>query len=101
MSKKLDLSKTVYELTKEYPELIGIMAELGFTEITKKTMLHSVGKIMTIPKGAKMKNISMMDVVTTLMSNGFELIGEMPLMQASEQATKKEPAMIPQTAPNN
>ena len=36
MSKKLDLSKTVYELTKEYPELIGIMAELGFTEITKK-----------------------------------------------------------------
>lgn len=91
MSKKLDLSKTVYELTKEYPELIGIMAELGFTEITKKTMLHSVGKIMTIPKGAKMKNISMMDVVTTLMSNGFELIGEMPLMQASEQATKKEP----------
>ena len=47
---------------------------------------------MTIPKGAKMKNISMMDVVTTLMSNGFELIGEMPLMQASEQATKKEPA---------
>lgn len=92
MSKKLDLSKTVYELTKEYPELIGIMAELGFTEISKKTMLHSVGKIMTIPKGAKMKNISMMDVVTTLMSNGFELIGEMPLMQASEQATKKEPA---------
>ena len=92
MSKKLDLSKTVYELTKEYPELIGIMAELGFTEITKKTMLHSVGKIMTIPKGAKMKNISMMDVVTTLMSNRFELIGEMPLMQASEQATKKEPA---------
>lgn len=92
MSKKLDLSKTVYELTKEYPELIGIMAELGFTEITKKTMLHSVGKIMTIPKGAKMKNISMMDVVTTLMSNGFELIGEMPLMQASEQAMKKEPA---------
>lgn len=92
MSKKLDLSKTVYELTKEYPELIGIMAELGFTEITKKMMLHSVGKIMTIPKGAKMKNISMMDIVTTLMSNGFELIGEMPLMQASEQATKKEPA---------
>lgn len=92
MSKKLDLYKTVYELTKEYPELIGIMAELGFTEITKKTMLHSGGKIMTIPKGAKMKNISMMDVVTTLMSNGFELIGEMPLMQASEQATKKEPA---------
>ena len=78
MAKKLDLNRTVFELTEEYPELIDIMAGLGFTEITKKPMLHSVGKIMTIPKGAKMKNISMMDVVTTLMRNGFELVGEMP-----------------------
>ena len=49
--KKLDLSRTVYELTNEYPELVGIMAKLGFTEITKKPMLFSVGKNMTIPKG--------------------------------------------------
>ncbi|KGF09165.1 histidine kinase [Clostridiales bacterium S5-A14a] len=80
MTKKLDLNKTVFELTQEYPELVDIMAELGFTEIKKKPMLYSVGKIMTIPKGAKMKNISMMDVVTALISNGFELIGEMPEM---------------------
>ncbi len=33
---------------------------------------------MTIPKGAKMKNISMGDVVLTLMSHGFELEGTMP-----------------------
>ena len=80
MAKKLDLNKTVFELTQEYPELVDIMVRLGFTEITKKPMLHSVGKIMTIPKGAKMKNISMMDVVTTLINNGFELVGEMPDM---------------------
>ena len=73
MAKKLDLNKTVYELTQEYPELIEIMAGLGFTEIIKKPMLHSVGKIMTIPKGAKMKNISMMDVVTTLMAKASSL----------------------------
>lgn len=73
MSKKIDLNKTVFELTKQYPELIDIMAKLGFTEITKKPVLNSVGKIMTIPKGAKMKNISMIDVVSTLLANGFEL----------------------------
>lgn len=78
MSKKINLNNTVFELTQQYPELIDIMAGLGFTEITKKPVLNSVGKIMTIPKGAKMKNISMMDVVTTLMANGFELEGEMP-----------------------
>lgn len=36
MTKKLDLNKTVFELTQEYPELVDIMAELGFTEIKKK-----------------------------------------------------------------
>lgn len=86
MAKKLDLNKTVYELTQEYPELIEIMAGLGFTEIIKKPMMHSVGKNMTIPKGAKMKNISMMDVVTTLMGKGFELVGEMPDMSSAPQA---------------
>ena len=96
MSKKLDLSKTVYELTNEYPELVDIMAGLGFTEVTKKPMLHSVGKIMTIPKGAKMKNISMMDVVSTLMANGFELVGEMPVMQMEEQTAVKTPTDSPE-----
>ena len=33
MSKKIDLNKTVFELTKQYPELIDIMAKLGFTTL--------------------------------------------------------------------
>ncbi|MBO5568717.1 MAG: DUF438 domain-containing protein [Clostridia bacterium] len=93
MAKKLDLNKTVFELTEQYPELIDIMAKLGFTEITKKPVLHSVGKIMTIPKGAKMKNISMMDVVTSLVANGFELIGDMPDIKIPDAPAA--PAAVP------
>lgn len=89
MAKKLDLNKTVYELTQEYPELIDIMAELGFTEITKKAMLHSVGKMMTIPRGAKMKNIPMTNIVTSLMRQGFELVGGMPDLATAVQPEKK------------
>ena len=70
---KLDLSKSVFELTKEYPELIEIMAQLGFKEITKKAMLNSVGKLTTIPKGAKMKGIPMEKIVSVLRENGFEV----------------------------
>ena len=81
MVKKIDLNKTVYELAKEYPELIDIMVELGFTEIAKKPVLNSIGKMMTIPKGAKMKDIPMGDIVAALMRNGFELTGEMPDME--------------------
>jgi len=55
MAKKIDFKKSVYELVQEYPELTGILSKLGFTEITKKAMLNSVGRVMTIPKGAKMK----------------------------------------------
>ena len=95
MTKKLDLNKTVYELTQEYPELIDIMTELGFSEITRKAILHSVGKITTIPQGAKMKNIPMMDVVTTLMGKGFELIGEMPEMDSAPQAAEEKHASNP------
>mgnify|MGYP000865586559 FL=1 len=76
--KPLDLSRSVYDLVKEYPELQQIMYDLGFTEINKKAMLHSVGKIMTIPKGAKMKGISMLDIISTLTSKGFKIVGEMP-----------------------
>ncbi len=90
MAKKLDLNKSVYELTREYPELIDIMAGLGFSEIKKKPVLHSVGKIMTIPKGAKMKNIPMMSIVKTLMEQGFEIEGEMPNTASQVQNGREE-----------
>ncbi len=91
MAKTIDLNKSIYELTEEYPELIEIMADLGFSEITKKAMRSSVGKLTTIPKGARMKSISMMDVVTALFSNGFELEGEMPpVMAASAESSEQE-----------
>ena len=78
MGKKLDLSRSVYDLTKQYPELIDIMVGLGFSYITKKFLLNSVGKLVTIPKGAAMRGIDMTTIVTTLMAHGFELEGEAP-----------------------
>ena len=78
MKKSIDFSRSVYELVTEYPELAGIMDELGFSEVKKPAMLHSVGKLMTIPKGAKMKGIEMLDVVAALVKAGFSIEGEMP-----------------------
>ena len=71
--KMLDLNKSVYELTQEYPEVVEIMASLGFTDITKKAMLMSVGRVMTIPKGAKMKGIAMERIVEAFVKKGFSL----------------------------
>ena len=78
MKKSINFSRSVYELVTEYPELADVMDELGFSEVKKPAMLHSVGKLMTIPKGAKMKGIEMLDVVAALIKAGFTIEGEMP-----------------------
>ena len=91
--KQLDLRKTVYELVKEYPEISDILASLGFKEITKKGMLHSVGKMMTIPKGADVKGIDIKNVVDTLKENEFEVIGyESKTDETIEAANQEEAA---------
>ena len=97
MEKKLDLSKSVYDLVKEYPEVTEIMKSLGFSEITNKVMLNSVGKIMTIPKGAKMKGVSMIDIVSAFMKAGFTLEGEMPNLHGDDASAKDAPAEVAAT----
>ncbi len=98
MEKKLDLSKSVYDLVKEYPEVADIMKELGFSEITNKVMLNSVGKIMTIPKGAKMKGVSMIDIVGAFMKAGFTLEGEMPNLSGDDAETTGHSGVAPTAA---
>lgn len=70
----IDFSKTVYELCKEYPELPHILDEMGFHDIIKPGMLLSVGRFMTIPKGAAAKNIDMEKIRTILYEHGYEII---------------------------
>ena len=72
--KRLDLTKSVYELCNEYPELPNILAEIGFKDIIKPGMLPTVGRFMTIPKGAAAKKIDMNIIKGTLMDHGYEVI---------------------------
>lgn len=73
MAKRINLEHTVYQLVNQYPELAEVMKQLGFADIANKAMLNSVGKFMTIPKGAKMKRIPMEHVISVLKQNGFEI----------------------------
>lgn len=92
-SKIIYLTKNVHDLVKEYPELIPIMKELGFTRITEKTALNTLGRFMTIPKGAMMMHIDMGKVISTLMAHGFTLGGSFA------QAPEEKPAPA-ETAPD-
>lgn len=74
--KKLDLNKTVYQLTEEYPELIDILVEIGFTLIKNPTARKTLGRVMTIPKGCEKQGKNLSEVIAFLKENGFEVMGE-------------------------
>lgn len=68
----LPLNESVYALCTRWPELKEIMAELGFTDILKPGMLTTVGRFMTLPKGAALRKLDMELVKNTLRRHGFE-----------------------------
>lgn len=73
-TKTIDMQKTVHALCTADPALAAILAEIGFTEILKPIMLSTVGKIMTLPKGAAMRGIPLETVVKVLQSHGYQIV---------------------------
>lgn len=74
--KEIDLSKSIYELTKEEAPLLEILFELGFIELTNKRMLKTVGRVVTLKKGCQLRKISYQKVITTLKEKGYQIKGE-------------------------
>jgi len=73
MNRTIDLEKTVYEICSEYPETKDILDRLGFHDIMKPGILNTVGKLMTIPRGAAMRSLDLSKVVSELQAGGFEI----------------------------
>ena len=73
--KELDLSRWLYDLVQQYPELRGIMADNGFAAINQPGMLQTAGRYMTIPKGAQMKKIPLATIINVLEEAGFLVKG--------------------------
>ena len=74
MNKEIDLNKSVYELCSQYPEILQIMQEIGFKDITNPAMLNTAGRFMTIFKGAAMKNIEIDIVKQAFEAKGFSVL---------------------------
>jgi len=74
MNKIISLNETVYELCTKYPEIKDILKELGFVDIVNPVMMNTAGRVMTIPKGAEMKNIDIETIKEKLKQNGFEIV---------------------------
>lgn len=71
--KELNLSKSVYELTEAYPELIPILKEMGFLGVANPVVRNTLGRATTIPKGCEKQGKSLDEVVERLKEKGFNV----------------------------
>ncbi|MFH1646426.1 MAG: DUF1858 domain-containing protein [Chloroflexota bacterium] len=69
--KEIDLSKSVYQLTEEYPELIGILKEQGFLGVANAITRNTIGRVTTIPQGCQKQGKDLAEMVKVLEAAGF------------------------------
>ncbi len=73
MSKLIDFNMTIYELSKNNPEIIEIMSSIGFNDITKPGMISTAGRFMTIAKGAATKKIDLDKIKEEFIQRGYDI----------------------------
>lgn len=71
--KELDLSKTIYELSKNDDDFVDHMVTLGFEGIVEGMTLKTVGRVMTLKKGAKVKSIPLEEIVSYFEKHGYRI----------------------------
>lgn len=72
---EIDLNEKLFVLIEKDNQLKQILYDIGFREIIKPGMLKTVGKIMTLKKGAKMRNIDIKQVADVLIEKGYKVVG--------------------------
>lgn len=68
----IDINKTVYELIKDNDKLKDDLISVGFTALNNPLMVKSLGKSVSIKRGAKMMGIK--DYEIKLNAMGYELV---------------------------
>ncbi|WP_338217591.1 DUF1858 domain-containing protein [Lacticaseibacillus salsurivasis] len=70
---KINLTTPVHDLVAAHPDIVPIMVQMGLDGVTQPGLLNTVGRFMTLEKGAKMKHIPLNQLIETLTQAGFEV----------------------------
>jgi hypothetical protein len=71
--KVIDLNKSVYELTEQYPELIDVLKELGFLGVRNSITRQTLGRVTSIPQGCQKMDKDLNEVIKIFKEKGFEI----------------------------
>lgn len=69
----IKLTTPVYDLVTAHPEIIPVMVDMGLDGVTNPGLLNTVGRFMTLEKGARMKHIPIETIVAKVKAAGFEV----------------------------
>lgn len=58
MNKYFDIKDKVYDITEKYPELIEVLASVGFENLRNEMMRRTMGRMISLEKALKTKNIN-------------------------------------------
>ncbi|MCK7487775.1 MAG: DUF1858 domain-containing protein [Bacillus subtilis] len=73
MKTTISADTTMYDLITKYPELKAVFVRIGFDQLANPLQLATVGRIMTLRKGAKMKGIDLSAIHAALIESDFQL----------------------------
>ena len=75
MDNVIDLSIPVAEVIEKQLEVLDVLVELGFKPLANPVMRNTVGRMVSIKKGASMNGIDLDKIKQTLELNGYEVVG--------------------------
>ncbi|MCI1986445.1 MAG: DUF1858 domain-containing protein [Lactobacillus sp.] len=67
------LDMPVHDLVAQHPDIVTIMVDMGLDGVTNPSLLNTVGRFMTLEKGAKMKHIPLAELIAKLEQAGYEV----------------------------
>ncbi len=73
MFKEINLDQSLFTLLDQYPDLIDVLYDFGFTQIKLPGMIQSAGRFMTLRKGCEMKKLDIGILVNMLNKLGFTI----------------------------
>jgi len=73
MLKEINLDLSLFTLLDQYPDLIDVLYNFGFTQIKLPGMIQSAGRFMTLRKGCEMKNLDIDLLINKLINLGYTI----------------------------
>lgn len=72
----IDLQRSLYDLTREYPELIPILKDMGLEGAANPILRQTAGRKLAVAEGLQRHGISLEEAGRKLAAEGFQLLGQ-------------------------